>query len=774
MQATVRRRGTAILVALALAIAASAVPRGSAALADAAGKGGDFVPLSPSVAALDTRTGIGGVTGVRTAGSTTTFPVLGVGGIPAAGVSAVLVDVTAVSPTAGTYLVLWPDGTARPAVSMVNATTGQIISNSAVVPVGANGRLALFNSAGNTHVTVDVQGYFTDTAGGAGGGFTPVVHTRLVDTRSGVGGTAGSIAAGASRTFTLTGGVLPAGTPSAFLDVIVTGATDAGWVAAFPAGGTGPRSVLDFPVGTMSQGSTVKLAADGRVTFVNHSSAAIHLVLTAEGYFTGSSATGAGLRKVTATRLVDTRTLGAAVPANGTIDVSVGGTNGLPTRGIAGAALNLVVVGNTAGGSLRAWPVGGAEGTMSLTNYPAAGGGARAGLAVVRPGTEGKVRIRNVSSGTAHILVDLQGWFADPLPVLPTEQFSPVSIMQATPSGTALGALEYAYVDNIGRVRFAHQPNVDDFGSVQWTPVSDGPAFTGQPALSQPPGSPVQIAVQNRDSDIWTIAQGTTAGTWGAWSDQGGSMASRPVAARLADGATVLFAVDVDGRLWHLRQASTGWRSLGDADLAGPVTIVPVDTGLRLFALDTAGAVKTAGYTTGGALSGWTGLGAAGSTGTPAAVVYPGYQVRLFVRSQDGSIVTKMQDATGAWPAQWQPTGTFTAAGSPAAVLDPAGRSAVVARGTDNEIYRVFETAQGSGAWGEWGRINPDVSDPAAGDPTVAPFINSGGQTWLIAFRNINDTTRVYTRQIPAVSGGLSARRAAEFAPHSLPTPPAA
>ena len=60
-----------------------------------------------------------------------------------------------------------------------------------------------------------------------------------------------------------------------------------------------------------------------------------------------------------------------------------------------------------------------------------------------------------------------------------------------------------------------------------------------------------------------------------------------------------------------------------------------------------------------------------------------------------------------------------------------------------------------------------------AGDPTVAPFINSGGQTWLVAFRNVNDTTRVYTRQIPAVSG-LSARRASEFAGHSLPTPPAA
>jgi hypothetical protein len=769
MQASKRRRGTTMVVALALTTAALAAPRGPAALADAAGKGGDFVPLSPSVQALDTRNGTGGLTGVRTAGSTSAFPVLGVGGIPAAGVSAVLVDVTAITPTVGTFLILWPDGAARPAVSTVNAQANQTISNSAVVPVGSDGKISVYNSAGNAHVAVDVQGYFTDTSGGAGGGFVPIDHTRLADTRSGLGGTAGAIASNGTRTFQLTGGVIAAGATAAMLDVIVVSAPVGGWLAAYPAGGSGSRSVMDFQIGTMSQGLSVQLSADGKASFTNHSTGAINLVVTGEGYFTASWATGAGLRGIAANRLVDTRGLGAAVPANGTIDVSVGGTNGLPTRGIAGALLNLTVVAPTSGGFLRAWPVGGAEGAVSLLNYPAAGT-SRSSLAVVRPGTEGKIRIRNVSDGTAHFLVDLQAWFADPLPVLPTEQFSRVSVMQAAPPGTALGALEYAYVDNIGRVRFAHQPDVNNFGSVQWTPVADGPAFTGQPALSQPSGGQMQIAVQNRDSDVWTVTQTAAGGSWGAWSDQGGSMAARPVAANLSDGATVLFATDADGRLWHERQAAAGWRSLGDADLAGPVTVVPVDTGLRLFALDTTGNVKTAGYTTAGALSGWTGLGAAGSTGSPAAVVYPGYQVRLFVRAADGSIVTKMQDATGAWPAEWQSTGVFPAAGSPAAVLDPSGRSAVVARGADSEVYRVFETAQGSGAWGAWARISPDVSDPAASDPSVVPFVNSSGQTWLIAFRNINDTTRVYDRQV--ASGSAARRASAEFTGHSLATPP--
>jgi hypothetical protein len=740
--------------------------------ADVAGQGGDFVALSPSGVLLDTRNGTGGVTGLRTAGSTTTFPVLGRGGVPATGVQAVVVDLTAISPTATTNLTLWPDGTSRPAVSMLNAGAGQIISNSAVVPVGTNGRLSLYNNAGNTHVAVDVQGYFTETAGGAGGGFVPVNHTRLVDTRSGLGGSTGAIAAGGSKTFTLTGGAVAAGAAAVFLDVIVTGATDAGWLAAYPAGGSGTRSVMDFAIGTTNHGAAVKLSSDGRVTFVNHSSETIHLVLTAQGYFTASTATGAGLRTMAPRRLLDTRSGGgSAVPAGGVVDVQVGGRHGLPTRGIAGVAVNLIAVSPATSGVLKAWPVGGTEPVASVVNFPA--GVTRSALSVVQLGTSARVRVRNTGSGSVHIVLDIQGWFANPLPALPTEQFSRTSVMQAERAGVNLGSVEYSYVDNIGRLRHAHQVNPDNFDSVQWTAVGDGPAFTGQPALSQSADGQVQTAVQNRDSDIWTISQPAPGGTWGpTWTDLGGSMATPPVAAELSDATTVLFAVDADGKLWHLRQVAEGWQSLGDADLAGPVTVVPVDTGQRLFALTTTGTVKTATYTTGGALSGWTDLGAAGSTGTPAAVVYPGYQVRVFVRAADGSIVTMMQDAAGAWPGQWQPTGVFTAGGSPAAVLDPSGRTAVVARAVDNEIFVVFETAQGSGAWGNWARLNPNNSDPAATDPTIAPFTNSAGQAWLIAFRNINDATRIYQRYVPAAGVARAATAGVPaFRGHTLPKP---
>ncbi|MFB4285810.1 trypsin-like serine protease [Nonomuraea sp. MTCD27] len=369
-------------------------------------RGGTFVRLPTSAAALDTRSGLGAPAGALAAGRLTPFQVTGVGGIPATGVSAVLVDVTAVT-TAPTYLTLLPEGAPRPPLSMVNTTANQIISNTAVVPVPDSGKIAVYSHGPGAHAIVDVQGYYT-TSGSTGRGFVAVDHSRLADTRSGLGGAAGIVPAGGSRTFTLTGGAIPAGASTAYLDLIVTGATRQGWVGAFPPGGANNRSVMDYVPGTTAHGVAVQLGTDGRATFTNNGGSAVHLVLTALGYFTGSADSGAGLRTIPAVRRLDTREVGTGVPlpANSTIDVPLGVPAGTT------AALNLTVVGNTADGHLNAWPLDGTEASTSLVNYAPPADGARAGHTVVKVGTGGKIRIRNDSPGSAHVLVDLQGWYA--------------------------------------------------------------------------------------------------------------------------------------------------------------------------------------------------------------------------------------------------------------------------------------------------------------------------------------------------------------------------
>ncbi|MGN9909247.1 trypsin-like serine protease [Phytohabitans sp. LJ34] len=364
-----------------------------------------FVRLASSAQVLDTRSGIGTTAGTRAAQSTTTFQVSGVGGVPATGAHAVLVDVTAV-PAAGTstFFTVYPAGVAPGGpLSMVNAQPGEIISNTAVVPLRADGKLSVYNH-GAADVVVDVQGYYTR---GAGGGFVPLDHTRLADTRT----SGGAVPAWGSRVFNVatTGGAVPAGAGAAFLDVIVVGATAGGWLGVYPTGGANNRSAMDFVPGETAHAVSVKLGTDGKATFTNNSGAPIHLVLTATGYHTATATTGYGLRTAPATRILDTRLdNGPAVAANGVVDVPLG----LPAGW--GALLNLTVVDNTHGGFLRAWPVGGAEPGTSLSNYPAPGG-VRAGLTAVKVGTDGKVRIRNVGPGTTHLLVEMQGWYAPPI-----------------------------------------------------------------------------------------------------------------------------------------------------------------------------------------------------------------------------------------------------------------------------------------------------------------------------------------------------------------------
>ena len=141
---------------------------------------GMFDLLSP-VRLLDTRTG-GGAIGP---GQTRDLQVAGRGGVPATGVSAVVVNVTATNPTANSHLTVWPSGTAMPLASNLNFFPTLTVANRVMVKVGAGGRISIFNSLGTVDVLVDVNGWFTDATSGAGGsGFFTGPPARVLDTRT--------------------------------------------------------------------------------------------------------------------------------------------------------------------------------------------------------------------------------------------------------------------------------------------------------------------------------------------------------------------------------------------------------------------------------------------------------------------------------------------------------------------------------------------------------------------------------------------------------------
>ncbi|MGH9266267.1 MAG: hypothetical protein ACRD1D_16405, partial [Acidimicrobiales bacterium] len=138
--------------------------------------GAGYHPVTPN-RILDTRT-FGAAPGPQ---ATLDLQVTGTQGVPASGVSAVMVNVTVVSPTTAGFLTVFPTGEPRPVASNLNFTPGLIVPNLVAVKLGAGGRISIFNSAGNTHVIVDVAGWFDGGADASGGRYHPG-HRRASST----------------------------------------------------------------------------------------------------------------------------------------------------------------------------------------------------------------------------------------------------------------------------------------------------------------------------------------------------------------------------------------------------------------------------------------------------------------------------------------------------------------------------------------------------------------------------------------------------------------
>ena len=126
--------------------------------------GADYQGLSPARLA-DTRTagatvdGAGPEGGLQ-AGGSVRIPVAGRHGLPDSGVAAVVVNVTAVSPTRNTFLSTWPSDAQRPTASTMNPAAGQTVANMALVKVGEDGTISVYNDQGSADVVVDLLGWF--------------------------------------------------------------------------------------------------------------------------------------------------------------------------------------------------------------------------------------------------------------------------------------------------------------------------------------------------------------------------------------------------------------------------------------------------------------------------------------------------------------------------------------------------------------------------------------------------------------------------------------
>ena len=106
----------------------------------------------------------------------TEIPVAGIGGVPA-DAKAVALNLTAHNPRGPGFFTAYPCDGPRPIVSNLNFVAGQIVAASAIVPIGANGKVCVFQY-GDANLIVDVTGSFN-----ADSGLVPVWPTRAIDTR---------------------------------------------------------------------------------------------------------------------------------------------------------------------------------------------------------------------------------------------------------------------------------------------------------------------------------------------------------------------------------------------------------------------------------------------------------------------------------------------------------------------------------------------------------------------------------------------------------------
>ena len=152
-------------------------------LAGAPVDAGAFAPLTPS-RILDTRIGKG-ATKAKVAGrATLSVTVTGVGGVPATGVGAVVMNLTVTTPTRSGYITAYRAGSALPTASNVNFAADTSVPNLVTVGVGTGGKVSLFNgSTGSVNLIADVAGYYLSGSAGKAGTFVPVAPTRFLDSR---------------------------------------------------------------------------------------------------------------------------------------------------------------------------------------------------------------------------------------------------------------------------------------------------------------------------------------------------------------------------------------------------------------------------------------------------------------------------------------------------------------------------------------------------------------------------------------------------------------
>jgi ELWxxDGT repeat protein len=212
--------------------------------------------------------------------------VLDRGGVPAAGVGSVVLNVTMIRPDGNGFMTIYPCGD-RPLASSINAPRGGgVVANEVIAKVSDVGTVCIYSSVG-THVAADVAGYVP-----VGTGITSLDPRRLLDTRD-TGETADGLFERLGRLdaddmveldVLGRGGVPTTGVGAVVLNVTMIRPDANGFVTTYPCGDRPLASSLNAPAdgGVAANELIAKVSAAGTVCL--YTSVATNLAADVTGY----------------------------------------------------------------------------------------------------------------------------------------------------------------------------------------------------------------------------------------------------------------------------------------------------------------------------------------------------------------------------------------------------------------------------------------------------------------------------------------------------------
>jgi Concanavalin A-like lectin/glucanases superfamily len=255
----------------------------------------EFVPITPT-RVIDTRSTspVGPIKGPVAAQSTTAVQIAGNttndADIPATGITAVAVNLTALDTTGGGQLTAYPDGTTRPGTSNVNYTSAGAFASTAVIPVGSDGEIDIYNSSAGSaaDILADVSGYYTTAI--TGQYYFPTGSDRILDTRSynPQTGNASPLAPGTPFKLPIPATALAAN-PTLVLNITATNPTSNGDLLVYPGNQTTLPTASALNWATSQTVANLNIAASAAGNGINLSdqatSGTVDLIIDTDGYF---------------------------------------------------------------------------------------------------------------------------------------------------------------------------------------------------------------------------------------------------------------------------------------------------------------------------------------------------------------------------------------------------------------------------------------------------------------------------------------------------------